>query len=273
MHVGVSLFATDLTTDIRDVARAAEDAGFESLFVAEHSHIPTSRQTPHPSGDEMPIEYAHTLDPFVSMATAAAVTERIKVGTSICLVNERDPISLAKEVATLDLLSGGRLIFGVGAGWNVEEMAHHGIDPARRWDILRDRVKLMRSLWENDVASYDGEFVSLEPSWQWPKPVQDPMPVLIGGGGKRPMRHAVEYGGGWMPMPSREKFGERLATLQEIAAEAGKPVPTVTLTAVRPDRGVLDHYAEMGVERAVMMLPFGPDVLPTIAEWSKLVAS
>jgi probable F420-dependent oxidoreductase len=221
----------------------------------------------------MPMDYAHTHDPFVTLSMAAAVTERLRIGTSICLVNERDPISLAKEVASLDLLSGGRLVFGVGAGWNVEEMAHHGIDPDRRWDILRDRVKLMRALWENEVASYDGEFANLEPSWQWPKPVQSPMPVLVGGGGKRPMRHAVEYGGGWMPMPSKEKFGERLATLKELAGEAGKSVPTVTLTAVRPDRGVLDHYAEMGVDRCVLILPFVADVLPTIAEWSKLVAA
>ncbi|MBV9486559.1 MAG: LLM class F420-dependent oxidoreductase [Frankiaceae bacterium] len=273
MHVGISLFATDLTTDIRDVARAAEDAGFESLFVAEHSHIPTSRKTPHPSGDEMPIEYAHTLDPFVAMSMAAAVTSRLKVGTSICLVNERDPISLAKEVASLDLLSGGRLVFGVGAGWNVEEMVHHGIDPDRRWDIMRDRVKLMQALWTQEVASYAGEFVSLEPTWQWPKPVQKPLRVLIGGGGKRPMRHAVEYAGGWMPMPSKEKFGDRLATLKQIADEAGKPVPAVTLTGVRPDRDVLDHYAAMGIERAVLILPFAADVLPTIAEWSELVSA
>jgi probable F420-dependent oxidoreductase len=273
MHVGISLFATDLTSDIRDVARAAEDAGFESLFVAEHSHIPTSRATPHPSGEEMPVPYSHTLDPFVALSMAAAVTEHIKIGTSICLVNEHDPISLAKQVATLDLLSGGRLILGVGAGWNAEEMADHGIDFAKRWDIMRDRVKLMQALWSEDEASYDGEFVSVQPSWQWPKPVQDPVPVLVGGGGKRPMRHAVEYGTGWMPMPSQQKFGERLAELAEIAEAAGKPTPSVTLTAVRPDRGVIDHYAGMGIERAVVILPFVDDVLPVIESWSGLVSA
>jgi probable F420-dependent oxidoreductase len=273
MHVGISLFANDLTTDIRDVARAAEDAGFESIFVAEHTHIPTSRATPHPSGEEMPVQYAHTFDPFVSLSMAAAVTERLKVGTGICLVNERDPIALAKEVASLDLMSGGRFLFGVGAGWNVEEMTDHGIEPSRRWDILRDRMKLMQALWSNDEASYDGEFVSIQPSWQWPKPLQKPMPVLIGGGGKRPMRHAVEYGTGWMPMPSQQKFGDRLAELEEIAAEAGRPVPTTTLTAVRPDRGVLDHYESMGIERAVLILPFEADVLPVIKSWSGLASS
>jgi probable F420-dependent oxidoreductase len=271
MRIGLSLFATDMTSDIRDVARAAEDAGFESLFVAEHSHIPTSRATPHPSGEEMPVEYAHTLDPFVALSMAAAVTEQLRVGTSICLINERDPISLAKEVATLDRLSGGRLELGVGAGWNVEEMTDHGIDPDRRWDIMRDRIKLMQALWTSDEASYDGEFVSISPSWQWPKPVQSPVPVLVGGGGKRPMRHAVEYATGWFPMPSTVKFGERMEQLREIAADAGKPTPSVTLTGVRPDRGVVDHYDSLGVDRVLFILPFDADVMPKIAEWAPLV--
>jgi probable F420-dependent oxidoreductase len=273
MKLGLSLFATELTSDIRDVARAAEAAGFESLYVAEHTHIPTSRRSPHPSGHEMPMEYAHTLDPFVALAMAAAVTERLRVGTSICLVNERDPIVLAKEVSTLDQLSGGRVELGVGAGWNAEELAHHGVDFAKRWDVLRDRVKLMQALWSAEVASYDGEFVHLEPSWQWPKPVQAPVPVLIGGGGERPMRHAVEYATGWMPMPSPVKFSDRLERLRAIAAEAGKPVPTITLTAVRPDAGVLKHYAELGVDRAVLILPFRPDVLPVIEELRPLAAA
>jgi probable F420-dependent oxidoreductase len=273
MQVGLSLFANDLTTDIRDVARAAEDAGFESLFVAEHTHIPTSRLTPHPSGEQMPIEYAHTLDPFVALTMAAAVTERLRVGTSICLVNERDPIALAKEVATLDQLCDGRLIFGVGAGWNAEEMADHGVEFAQRWDVLRDRVKLMQALWSNEVASYEGDHARIEPSWQWPKPAQTPMPVLVGGGGTRPMRHAVEYATGWMPMPSKQKFGERLAELEAIAAEAGKPVPSVSLTGVRPDRAVLDHYAAMGLERVILVLPLQRDVMPVIHDWAGLVTA
>jgi probable F420-dependent oxidoreductase len=274
VHLGLALFATDQTNDIRDVARAAEDAGFESLFVAEHTHIPVSRQTPYPMADgDLPKEYSHTLDPFVTLAAAAAVTERLKVGTGICLVTERDPIVLAKEVASLDLLSGGRFLFGIGAGWNVEEMADHGVAFDQRWDVMRDRVKLMQALWTNDVASYDGEYATLSPSWQWPKPVQDPMPVLIGGGGKRPMRHAVEYGTGWLPMPSKQKFGERLAELAEIAAEAGKPAPSVTLHAVRPDAAVLEHYTSLGIERAVLILPPRADALPLVREWSGLVTS
>jgi len=272
MHVGLSLFATDLTNDIRDVARAAEEAGFESLWVAEHTHIPVSRQTPYPMGEgDLPHEYAHTLDPFVALTAAAVVTDRLRIGTGICLVTERDPVVLAKEVASLDRLSGGRFEFGVGAGWNVEEMADHGVAFEHRWDVLRDRVKLMQALWTNDVGEYDGDHANVSPSWQWPKPVQDPVPILVGGGGKRPMRHAVEYGTGWLPMPSRQKFGERLGELAEIAAEVGKPTPSVTLHAVRPDAGVLGHYAEMGIERAVLILPFQADVLAVVRDWAALI--
>jgi len=271
MHLGLALFATDQTNDIRDVARAAEEAGFEALFVAEHTHTPTSRASAYPMGGELPAEYSHTLDPFVALATAAAVTERIRLGTGICLVTERDPVVLAKAVASLDLISGGRVLFGVGAGWNAEEMATHGVEFAQRWDVLRDRVKLMQALWTSEVASYDGPYAHLEPSWQWPKPVQDPLPVLIGGGGRRPMRHAVEYATGWLPMPSRQKFSERLAELADIAAEAGKPVPSVTVHAARPDAAVLAHYASLGVARAVLMLPSQADVLPVITEWAGLV--
>lgn len=273
MRVGLSLFASDMTSDVRDVARAAEAAGFESLYVAEHTHIPTSRETPHPSGAEMPEEYAHTLDPFVALSMAAAVTERLRIGTSISLVNERDPITMAKAVASLDLLSGGRLELGVGAGWNAEEMADHGIEFAKRWDVLRDRVKLMQALWTEDEASYDGEYVSVSPSWQWPKPVQRPLPLLIGGGGTRPMHHAVEYATGWMPMPSQQKFSERMTEFREIAAAAGKPTPSVTLTGVRPDREVIAHYAEMGVDRVILILPMVRDVMPAIDEWAPLASA
>jgi probable F420-dependent oxidoreductase len=273
MHVGLSLFATDRTNDIRDVARAAEEAGFESLFVAEHTHIPVSRASAYPLGDELPEEYAHTLDPFVALTAAASVTERLRIGTGVCLVAQHDPVVLAKAVASLDLLSHGRLLLGVGAGWNAEEMATHGVAFDQRWDVLRDRVKLMQALWTCDVASYDGPYSRLEPSWQWPKPVQHPVPVLIGGGGRRPMRHAVEYATGWLPMPSRQRFSERLAELAGIAAEVGKPTPAVTLHAVRPDAGVLGHYAELGVERAVLILPPQADVLPVIREWSSLATA
>jgi probable F420-dependent oxidoreductase len=271
MHLGLALFATDQTNDIRDVARSAEDAGFESLFVAEHTHIPTSRATPYPFGGDLPDEYSHTLDPFVSLTAAAVVTERIRLGTGICLVPEHDPVVLAKSVASLDFVSGGRFLFGVGAGWNVEELATHGVDFDQRWDVLRERVKLMQTLWTREVAAYDGEHAHLEPSWQWPKPVQQPVPVLVGGSGARSMRHAIDYGTGWLPMPSKQRFIERLRRLAELASEAGKPTPSVTLHAVRPDADVIAHYAETGIERAVVVLPPREDALPVIHEWARLV--
>lgn len=264
MHLGVALFATDLTSDVRDVARAAEDAGFESLFVAEHTHIPTARTTPYPMGGDLPDEYARTIDPFVGLAAAAAVTERLRLGTGVCLVVERDPIVLAKEVSTLDVLSAGRVLLGVGAGWNVEELAQHGVDFANRWDVLGERLELMQTLWTRDVASYAGHHARLEPSWQWPKPVQRPLPVLVGGAGRRAMRLASRVGGGWMPMPSRVRFADRLAALAEVAAELGRPVPPVTLYLVRPERAVVDHYAELGVERAVFLLPTRGDAVGAV---------
>jgi probable F420-dependent oxidoreductase len=268
MHVGVGLFATDLTSDVRDVARAVEDAGFESLFVAEHTHIPVSRETHHPLGGELALEYSHTLDPFVALTAAAVVTERIRLGTGVCLVAERDPVVLAKEVASLDRLSGGRFLFGVGAGWNAEELATHGVAFDTRWDVVRDRVRMMQALWTSEVAAYEGEFARLQPSWQWPKPVQAPLPVLVGGDGKRAMRQSVEYATGWFPTPSKRPLRERLDELADLAADVGRPVPSVTLHAVRPDHAVLEHYASLGVERAVVILPSVPDVLPVVREWA-----
>src|SRR3954452_13366863 len=266
MHLGVALFATDLTSDVRDVARTAESVGFESLFVAEHTHIPTSRVTPYPMGGELPDEYARTLDPFVSLTAAAAVTERLRLGTGVCLVVERDPIVLAKVVSSLDVLSGGRVLLGVGAGWHAEELAHHGVAFGDRWEVLHDRVKLMQALWSQDVASYDGKHARLEPSWQWPKPVQPRLPVLVGGGGRLAMQHAVDYDGGWMPMPSKVKFADGLQRLKDMAEAAGRPVPPVTLYLVRPDREVVAHYASMGVERAVFLLPTRGDAVSAVKD-------
>ena len=261
MHLGVALFATDLTSDIRDVARAAEDAGFESLFVAEHTHIPTARATAYPMGGDLPDEYARTYDPFVTLTVAAAVTERLRLGTGVCLVAQRDPIVLAKEVSTLDVLSGGRVLLGVGAGWNVEELAHHGVAFADRFDVLHERVELMQALWAEEEASYDGKHARLEPSWQWPKPVQTHVPVLVGGAGKRAMQMAVDLRGHWMPMPSKEKLADRLAMLADLASAAAAPTPPVTMYLVRPERDVVAHYASLGIDRCVFLLPTRGDAI------------
>lgn len=274
MQVGVAVFATDESSDIRDVARAAEDAGFESLWVPEHTHIPTSRETPYPMGGELPPEYCRVLDPFVTLMAAASVTERLKVGTGVCLVVEHDPIVLAKQVATLDLLSGGRFLFGVGCGWNAEEMRDHGTDPDRRWSVLRDRVGAMRVLWTQDVASYDGPHASFGPTWQWPKPVQQPYPpVLVGGGTPGAMRHAARWGDGWLPMPDRSKgsIGERIKQLATVAEECGRPTPPVTVYGARAEKQVLHHYAEAGVERCVLMLPPTTAAVETVAKHAREV--
>jgi probable F420-dependent oxidoreductase len=264
--LGVALFATDLTSDIRDVARAAEDEGFESLFVAEHTHIPTSRATPYPMGGELPDEYSRTYDPFIALTAAAAVTERLRLGTGVCLVVERDPIVLAKEVSTLDVLSGGRVLLGVGAGWNVEELAHHGVAFGDRWQVLADRIGLMQALWTQEAASYDGPHATLAPSWQWPKPVQQQVPVLVGGGGRLAMQLAIDTGGGWMPMPSKARLTDRLASLAELAAQSGAAVPPVTMYAVRPDRDVVAHYASLGIERCVFLLPTRGDAVGALRD-------
>jgi alkanesulfonate monooxygenase SsuD/methylene tetrahydromethanopterin reductase-like flavin-dependent oxidoreductase (luciferase family) len=174
-------------------------------------------------------------------------------------------------VATLDVLSGGRVLLGVGAGWNVEELADHGVAFAERWNVLQERVELMQTLWSNEVASYDGKHAQLSPSWQWPKPAQQSLPVLVGGGGRRAMQHAVDYAGGWMPMPSQEKLADRLAALREMAAEADRPVPAVTLYLVRPDRDVVAHYAELGVERVVFLLPTRGDAVSAVRDLARKV--
>ncbi|HET9772410.1 MAG TPA: TIGR03619 family F420-dependent LLM class oxidoreductase, partial [Acidimicrobiia bacterium] len=179
MRIGITMFPTSYAIRVTDLGRAVEERGFESLFVPEHTHIPTSRRSDWPGGGPLPEEYRHTLDPFAALAAVAAVTERIRLGTGICLVVERDPITTAKEVATLDLLSGGRFEFGVGGGWNLEEMANHGTDPATRFALLRERLLAMREIWTNDEAEFHGRFVDFEPLWQWPKPVQRPHPPVL----------------------------------------------------------------------------------------------
>ena len=182
MKIGATIFATDYCIALTELAPALEERGFESLFVPEHTHIPTSRRSPWQGGAELPREYSHTLDPFVALSAAAAVTSTLRLGTGICLVTERDPIVTAKAVASLDLVSGGRFDFGIGAGWNAEEMEHHGTRFETRFRVMEDRVKAMQAIWAQDEASYEGEFTSFEPSWSWPKPVQKPHPPILLGG-------------------------------------------------------------------------------------------
>jgi probable F420-dependent oxidoreductase len=255
---GISYFPTDEAIEPAEMARMVEGRGFESLFVAEHTHIPTSRETPYPAGEPLPPEYWHTYDPFVALATAAAATERLRVGTAICLVVERDPITTANEVASLDRLSGGRMIFGVGAGWNLEEMRNHGTDPARRFGLMRERVEAMKVIWTEDEPEYHGRYVDFDPIWSWPKPVTKPHPpVLVGGNGRTVYDRVLAFGDGWLPnrIGDDDKNIARVEKLQRLGAEAGRDSVPVTLQLAPRDPELLERYERAGVTRAVYMLP------------------
>ena len=273
MKFGVYMFPTDYAIDPVSLGRAVEGHGFESLFVPEHTHIPASRRSPFPGGGELPKEYSHTLDPFVALGAVAAATERLMLGTGICLVIERDPITLAKEVASLDFVSGGRVLFGIGGGWNREEMENHGTDPTRRWKVLRERIEAMQQIWTEDAAEYHGEFVDFAPIWQWPKPIQKPHPpVIIGGDGANTLQRVVRYGDGWMPIGRRADFKARIDELNRMAAEAGRADIPVTIFGAAPKPEVIDAYAEAGVERLLFHLPPAPrdEVLPLLEQRAEL---
>jgi probable F420-dependent oxidoreductase len=271
MKFGVLMFPADYAIPVTELGRAAEDLGFESLFFPEHTHIPASRISPWPGGPELPKEYSHTLDPFVAMAATAAVTTTLKVGTGICLVIERDPITLAKEVASVDHLSGGRMLFGIGGGWNLEEMENHGTKPTLRWKIMRERVLAMKQIWAQDDAEYHGTFVDFDPVWSWPKPVQKPHPpILVGGNDPRTLERVVEYGDEWMPIPGRGMDLEgRIVELQQMAKAAGRdPIP-VSLFGVPPAQSLVERYSAIeGVHRMLFWLPPTPaaEVLPVLKQ-------
>jgi probable F420-dependent oxidoreductase len=257
MKFGVAIFPTELTPTPAELGVMAEARGFESLFFPEHTHIPASRETPWPGGDELPPWYSRTYDPFLALTAAAAATRRIKIGTGICLVIERDPIVTAKEVATLDRLSEGRFLFGVGAGWNREEMRNHGTDPRRRFSLMRERVEAMKAIWTQEEASYQGEHVSFERIWSWPKPAQQPHPpILVGGEGPRVLDRVVAYGDEWMPnRVDGDALVERAAELAEKAAEAGRePIP-ITVVGLEPEPAGFERLEPAGVTRCVFWLP------------------
>lgn len=277
MKYALSIFPTEYAIRIDDLARTAEERGFESLWVPEHTHIPTSRRTPFPGGTELPREYSHTLDPFVALSAAAAVTTRLKLGTAICLVVERDPIVLAKEVASLDLLSGGRFLFGVGVGWNVEEMENHGTNPKTRRTLMRERIEAMKAIWTQEQAQYHGRFVNFDPIWSYPKPVQKPYPpILMGGQGTKALKGVVEYCDGWMPIPARAKdLGPKVAELRRQFEKAGRDPKALSITIFwgRADKESIEQYEQAGAERVIFLLPPEPadKVMPKIDEYAKLI--
>lgn len=275
MKFGVTMFVTDYSISVTELARACEDLGFESLWLPEHTHIPTSRQSPWPGGAELPREYLHSLDPFLALSAAASVTTELKLGTGVCLVIERDTITLAKEVSTLDFISGGRCLFGIGGGWNLEEMANHGTDPASRWKRLREQILAMKQIWANDEASFHGKYVSFDPIWQWPKPIQKPHPpIVIGGNGPHTLRRVLEFGDEWIPILGRgQSLEERLPELAALTREAGRePVP-VTIWSARTDPAWLEKMASLGATRCVFGLPAaGADhVLPRLQHYAEVM--
>jgi probable F420-dependent oxidoreductase len=265
MELGIAHFLTDWGMQPADLGRRVEERGFESLFLPEHTHIPVSRETPYPGGGELPPEYSHTVDPFVALAAAAAVTDRIKLGLGVCLIIERDVIVTAKEVATLDHISDGRVLFGVGAGWNIEEMENHGTDPSTRFRRMRESVEAMKAIWTEDEAEYHGRIIDFDPIWQWPKPVQRPHPpVLVGGLGDKVYDRVVGYGDEWIPnrVRSPEALAERIAELQRRAEAAGRePIP-VTVFGAKPEARLLERLRAAGVTRALFyLLPVEPGEL------------
>jgi probable F420-dependent oxidoreductase len=277
MLFGVSMFPADFAMDVATLARAAEERGFESLFVPEHTHIPVKRETPWAGGGEPPREYSHTLDPFIVLAAAAATTTRIKLGTGICLVVQRDPIVLAKEVASLDHLSHGRFLFGVGAGWLREEIANHGTDPRTRWKLFGERMRAMEAIWSSDEASFDGQFVKFPKIWSWPKPVQKPRPpVLLGGDVPRAMERVVDYADEWMPHPDRGPLplANRIADFHAFCEARGRGRLPVTVYGAPADARAVEEYVHAGVSRCVFRLPAADadTVLPALDKTAALIS-
>ncbi len=275
MKYGLVMFPTDYSIGPAELAKAAEERGFESLWFPEHTHIPASRLSQWPGGGELPPEYSHCLDPFVAMAAAFTATEKLKVGPGICLVIEHDPIVLAKVVASLDHMSGGRVLFGIGGGWNREEMADHGTDFSRRWKVLRERVEAMKAIWSEEEATYHGEFVNFDNIWSWPKPVQKPHPpVVVGGNGERTLQRVARYGDEWMPINRAEGPPvERIPELQEMAAKAGRgPIP-VGLFFARSDPAEIGKYRDHGISRSIFGLPSAgaDEILPRLDKLAEVM--
>jgi probable F420-dependent oxidoreductase len=259
MDIGVFYFPSDYGIDVSRLARALEERGFESLFLPEHTHIPVSRKTPYPGGGELPKCYIHAHDPFVALAFAGAVTKKLRLGTGVCLVPQRDPIITAKTIASLDAMSGGRFVFGIGAGWNQDELENHGTVYDTRYKVMRERVLAMKALWTQEQASFHGEFVNFDPTWMWPKPEQKPHPpVLLGGGTDHTLRRVVEFCDGWMPIGFRGFAVAKEVERLKRAAEAGKRDPrslSITVFGAPADKAELDDYRKAGVDRALLQIP------------------
>ncbi|GHF82727.1 putative F420-dependent oxidoreductase [Amycolatopsis bartoniae] len=270
MEYGIATFVTDETIQPAPLARALEERGFDSVFLAEHSHIPVSRETPYEGGGELPRQYYRTLDPFVALAAMAPVTERLLLATGVALQIQRDVIHTAKEVASLDLISGGRVLFGVGVGWNREEMRNHGTDPRTRGALLNEQIEALKAIWTQDQATYSGEHISFDPIFSWPKPVQKPHPpVYVGGESPKALDRLLKHGDAWLLRGWTDPA--EVKRVRSWLADNGRPDVPFTVFAADPDRAKVEQYAEAGVERVTFLLPSLPEA-GTLAKLDEFAA-
>ena len=258
MQFGIAIFPTDLSIGVAELVREVEDRGFESFWVPEHTHIPVSRRSPYPGGSELPEMYKRTIDPFVALTIAAENSRRLLLGFGIVLIVERDPITTAKAVASLDFVSGGRVIFGVGGGWNLEEMENHGTDPVLRWRLMRERVLAMREIWTKEDAEFHGELVDFDPIWSWPKPVQSPLPVYVGGNTENTLKRVIAYGDGWIPNAGRARLIAMIPEFRRLCEESGRGHLPITVYGTRPTAEAIADYEAVGVDRLVFWMPSKP---------------
>jgi len=279
MDFGAAMFFTDYSMGAGDLAQALEARGFESVWAPEHSHIPISRRSPYQAGGDLPKQYYDVMDPFVSLAAAAGVTKTIKLGTGVCLVIQRDTIQTAKSVASLDQVSGGRFLFGIGGGWDAEEMEDHGTEFKTRFKKMREQIEAMKEIWTKDAAEYHGDLVEFGPMAAWPKPVQKPHPpVIVGGAFPHSARRALRYGDGWIPNASRQQYADVtdfLPHFKEMAAEMGRDIAEVPVTiwGATEDYDRLRRYQDQGIARLVVSLPpeNAEKTLPALDRWAELI--
>jgi probable F420-dependent oxidoreductase len=280
MQIGAAMFFTDYSITAPVLGRALEERGFESLWAPEHSHIPVGTKSSFPLWDEIPKKYYDVMDPFVTLSAAAVATETLKLGTGICLVMQRDPIQTAKLVASIDRVSNGRFLFGVGNGWNAEEMADHGTAYKTRNKLARERIEAMKEIWTQSKAEYHGEMVDFPPMMMWPKPVQQPYPpVIVGGSWPYAARRAVRYGDGWIPhaaLPPHDDVTDFIPEFQQMAKDAGRDPAElpVTVWGAKPDLAQFERRRERGVARVVISLDSEPEdeILRQLDMWAELVA-
>ncbi len=279
MQFGASMFFTDYSMAPDALGRALEERGFDSVWAPEHSHIPVSRKTPYPGGGELPKPYYDAMDPFVTLTAASLATKSLKVATGVCLVNQRDPIQTAKLVASIDQISGGRFLFGVGVGWNQDEMENHGTVFATRAKLTRERIEAMKEIWTKEKAEYHGELVNFDPLWAWPKPVQKPYPpIIVGGAFPQGARRALHYGDEWMPVSGQmtaEALGAWVTAFKEMAAKAGRDPAKVSMSTfgAPDDLDQLKRYRDLGLIRVIVPLASEKEdrILPILDHWANLI--